>query len=343
MTEFVEQFDPKEIDAAGRVLANVPEVGEEDSEWFEAFELVGRWRSSHVGPLKTFRSNLGRRVASSAIVAQRLKRMPTIISKLGRLPWLRLSRMQDIGGCRAIVSSADDAFAVASGFANSRIRHIPIQYRNYIQDPRASGYRGLHLVYSYNSERNPRWQGLKTEIQIRSRLQHQWATAVEIVGTFTGAELKSSLGDERWLRFFALMSSVISRREGMPIVPNTPIEHRTLVEEIRGLDRELEVSGQLAMYQSLTGGLQNLQDFGNLWIGIELDLDDWKIEFTAFRANDAESAGTWYIEKELEFRNRPEIAVVLISVRDVNQLGRAYPNFFADLTDFRRLVRETID
>ena len=29
MTRFVEQFDPKEIDAAGRVLANVPEVGEE--------------------------------------------------------------------------------------------------------------------------------------------------------------------------------------------------------------------------------------------------------------------------------------------------------------------------
>lgn len=105
--------------------------------------------------------------------------------------------MQDIGGCGAIVSSAEEAFRIASGFANSRIRHIPIHYKNYILEPRSSGYRGLHLVYSYNSDRNPRWQGLKTELQIRSRLQHQRATAVEIVGKFTGAELKSSLGDER--------------------------------------------------------------------------------------------------------------------------------------------------
>ena len=93
MTEFVEQFDPKEIDAAGRVLANVPEVGEEDSEWFEAFKLVTQWRALHAGPLKAFRNNLGRRVGRQGIVAQRLKRMPTIISKLERLPWLRLSRV----------------------------------------------------------------------------------------------------------------------------------------------------------------------------------------------------------------------------------------------------------
>ena len=331
------------LDAAGRELVNVPASGEGDREWVEAFELVGRWRSSHAGPLKTFRNNLGRRVGSSGIVAQRLKRMPTIISKLSRLPWLRLSRMQDIGGCRAIVSSAEEAFGIASGFANSRIRHIPIQYKNYILEPRSSGYRGLHLVYGYNSDRNPRWQGLKTELQIRSRLQHQWATAVEIVGTFTGAELKSSLGDERWLRFFALMSSVISRHEGTPVVPNTPVEGQALVEEIRGLDRELEVSRQLALYQSLTGGLQNSQDLGNPWIGIELDLQNRKVEFTPFRENDAESAGSWYLKKELEFRDRPEITVVLTSVKEVNQLGRAYPNFFADLTEFRRLVSETID
>ena len=338
-----EQFDAKEIDRAGRALVNIPAEGEDDSEWIEAFELVGRWRSSHAGPLKTFRSNLNRRVGRRGIVAQRLKRMPTIISKLSRLPWLKLSRMQDIGGCRAIVSSADDAFTVATGFANSRIRHIPIQYKNYIQEPKGSGYRGLHLVYSYNSERNPRWQGLKTEIQIRSRLQHQWATAVEIVETFTGAELKSSLGDERWLRFFALMSSVISQHEGMPIVPDTPVKRQALVEEIKGLDRELEISGQLALYQSLTGHLQKSQDLGNPWIGIELDLQNRKVEFMPFRENDAESAGSWYLQKELEFINRPEITVVLTSVKEINLLGKAYPNFFADLTEFRRLVSETVD
>ena len=154
MTRFVEQFDPKEIDATGRVLANVPEVGEEDSEWFEAFELVSQWRALHAGPLRAFRNNLGRRVGRQGIVAQRLKRMPTIISKLERLPWLKLSRMQDTGGCRAIVPTVDDAFRIASDFAGSRIRHERLDYKNYIDDPRRSGYRGLHLVYAYESEQN---------------------------------------------------------------------------------------------------------------------------------------------------------------------------------------------
>ena len=32
MKHLATQFDPKEIDAAGRVLANVPQAGEDDSE-----------------------------------------------------------------------------------------------------------------------------------------------------------------------------------------------------------------------------------------------------------------------------------------------------------------------
>ncbi|MBU6438396.1 MAG: hypothetical protein KGQ77_12790, partial [Betaproteobacteria bacterium] len=57
----------------------------------------------------------------------------------------------------------------------------------------------------------------KIEVQLRTRLQHAWATAVEIVDAFTGQALKSGLklnsGDPKWRRFFALMSSVIAIRE----------------------------------------------------------------------------------------------------------------------------------
>lgn len=242
---FAEQFDSKEIDQAGRVLANVPSEGEDDREWLKAFELVGRWRGVHAGPLRTFRNNLGRRVGRRGIVAQRLKRMPTIISKVERLPWLKLSRMNDIGGCRAIVSTSADAFRVGIGLLDSRVRHELIRYDDYIDRPRNTGYRGLHIVYRYVSDRNPHWQGLKTEIQIRSRLQHQWATAVETVGLFTGDELKSNLGDARWLRFFALMSSVITRIESAPLVPDTPTDKNQLEREINTLAQELDAETQL--------------------------------------------------------------------------------------------------
>jgi len=39
------------------------------------------------------------------------------------------------------------------------------------------------------------------EIQIRSKLQHIWATAVETVGFFTGQAIKSNEGEKEWNDF----------------------------------------------------------------------------------------------------------------------------------------------
>ena len=174
--------------------------------------------------------------------------------------------MQDIGGCRAVVGESDDAFNLAADFAASRIRHELVRYSNYITHPRPSGYRSLHLVYAYNSDRTPRWQDLKVEVQIRSELQHQWATAVETVGTFIGDDLKSNVGDPNWLRFFALMSTAISQREGTPEVPNTPTNHRELIAGIEDCDRILGISERLAAFQTLTRQLQNLRRISDHWV-----------------------------------------------------------------------------
>ena len=148
----------------------VSEVSE--AERLHAVAVVNPWRASHARPLDTFRNNLRRRMGRGGVVAQRLKRLPSIVSKLERLPRIRLSRMQDIGGCRAIVSNADDSFTLAADLGASRMRHELVRYQNYIDNPRATGYRGLHLIYAYNSDRTTDWQGLQIEIQIRSQLQH---------------------------------------------------------------------------------------------------------------------------------------------------------------------------
>ena len=342
MTGFVEQFGPKEVDGAGRVLANVPEVGEEDSAWIGAFELVSQWRALHAGPLKAFRNNLGRRVGSQDIVAQRLKRMPTIISKLERLPWLKLSRMQDIGGCRTIVPTMDDAFRIASDFAGSRIRHERLDYKNYVDDPRRSGYRGLHLVYGYESDQNPQWRGLKIEVQIRSQLQHRWATAVETVGTFIGDDLKSSRGDATWLRFFTLMSSVVARLERSPNVPGTPQNHGELVAEIRECERQLGVLDRLTTFESLTHLVLDFPPFRDRWVVVELNLEASRVRGVAFRESEKEDAAEMYAEEELAHRGDPNYAIVMVSAKSVQSLRRAYPNYFGDLSEFRTLVREII-
>lgn len=253
---------------------------------------------------------------------------------------MRLSRMQDIGGCRVVVRKSDDAFNLAADFVDSRIRHELINDNNYIENPRATGYRSLHLMYAYNSDRTTRWQGLRTEIQIRSRLQHQWATAVETVGTFIGEDLKSNVGDSTWLRFFALMGTVIARREGTPAVPNTPTNQRELVDEIKQCDQSLQISDRLATFHRITHGLQ--LSVNNPWVVLELDLGTRTVTSREFKTNDWESANSWYLDKEVESQHDPRVEVVLVSAKSLSELRRAYPNFFLDLRDFRRVVRETV-
>ena len=334
------KFAAGEIDRAGRILVQNAHVDDVGDEWFEAANLVSEWRASHSGPLNTFQMNLRRRVENRGIVAQRLKRMPSIIAKLERLPRISLSQMQDIGGCRVVVGSPDEAFNLAADLAASRIRHELVRYKNYITHPRPSGYRGIHLVYSYNSDRSSRWQGLKIEMQVRSELQHQWATAVETVGTFIRDDLKSGIGDQNWLHFFRLMSAVIAKRENTPEVPNTPSDCRELVEMIEDCERTLRVSERLAAYQKLTRRLKDLRGISNDWVVIEFNLDTERLSGHAFKYNQLSNAKSLYLRKEMESRGNSCIDVVLVSATSLSELRRAYPNYFADLTQFRCVFDE---
>ena len=309
--------------------------------WSQSARVINTWRSSHAGPLNTFRMNLRRRVRGRDFVVQRLKRLPSIISKLERLPRIRLSQMQDIGGCRAVLRTSDHAYDLALDFVTSRIRHELVRHKNYIEYPRQSGYRSIHLVYEYNSDRSTHWRGLKTEIQIRSLLQHQWATAVETVGTFTRYDLKSNLGDTIWLRFFALMSAVIAQSEGTPSIPNTPTSRSKVLNEIRECDHLRGISERLAAFQNLTPRLQGLLT-RNQWIGLELDLTNQTVIGFVFDPGDLEAATNWYVEREVESRGDSQVEVVLVSAASLSALRRAYPNYLADLGGFRRLVQETV-
>lgn len=250
--------------------------------------------------------------------------------------------MQDIGGCRAVVGNSDGAFNLASDLVDSRIRHRLLRRNDYITNPRPAGYRSLHLMYAYNSDRSTRWQGYNVEVQIRSRLQHQWATAVETVGTLTGQDLKSNLGDPVWLRFFALMSTVVARQEGTPEVPNTPTDFGQLVREIEECERTLGISERLGAFQQITRRLQSLRGIRNHWVVLELNLDTNRATGRTFDANALSDATDLYLQKELANRGNPRVDVVMVSAGSLNALRRAYPNYFADLSDFRLLFQQTL-
>ncbi len=338
-------FDKAGLDKAGRILTD----GSEDFDtWFKAVEMVNEWRTLHRVPLQTFRTNLRKRVEKEGIVAQRLKRLTSIVSKLERLDWLSLSQMQDIGGCRAVVGSSDAAHEVASDLAASRIRHELVRSKDFITSPRSTGYRGIHLVYSYRTDRASRkpWEGLNIELQIRSERQHQWATAVETVGAFIGDDLKSGFGDQRWLRFFALMSTIIANQEDKPIVPGTPDSRDGLVREIMECDRRLGgIEARLGAFRAIAQqlpGVQQVRRVKNPWVVLGIDLEAKRSSVRTFRREQWDSAAKFYMDEEVKHRDNRRMETVMVSVAEVRELRKAFPNYYADLNQFRRLLRETI-
>ena len=74
-----------------------------------------------------------------------------------------------------------------------------IKYKDYIEKPKEDGYRGYHLMGSFSASDG---DNKTIEIQLRTKLQHYWATALEIVDLFTGQALKSNQGDDKWQQFF---------------------------------------------------------------------------------------------------------------------------------------------
>ena len=177
------------------------------------YEVLSNWRACHGYPINTFQATLRqklRTIDKNAIVAQRLKRAPSVIAKLQRFPTMKLAQMQDIGGLRAVVSSVARVRPLEASYRQSSFKHGLASSKDYIDTPKPDGYRSIHLVYRYVNHRAPAYNDLLLERQLRTRLQHAWATAVETMGTFLGQALKSGQGERPWREFFEVASAALT-------------------------------------------------------------------------------------------------------------------------------------
>jgi ppGpp synthetase/RelA/SpoT-type nucleotidyltranferase len=124
----------------------------------QLYTIVDNWRPSHAWLLNAFQITLGnraRRVESDALVAQRLKRFISVMNKLAREPIMKLSQMQDLGGCRAIMADVANVnrlfelyMGTSAGLFDSDGR---MKCRDYIKSPKPDGYRGIHLIGRYSA------------------------------------------------------------------------------------------------------------------------------------------------------------------------------------------------
>jgi hypothetical protein len=304
------------------------------------------WRSSHAFPLNTFQVYLrtrAREVCTDPVVSQRLKRTPSTIEKLRRFPRMKLSQMQNVGGCRAVVSTVDQVLSLREAYRGSRIRHCPVNGKDYLARPKESGYRGVHLVYRYHSPRNATYNGLLIEIQLRTRLQHAWATAVETAGTFLGQALKSSEGEQEWLRFFALVSSAFALSEGCPPAPSTPDDPGELRAGIRDLADRLDLINRFREHRALIGRIPVVRSVERVhFFLLERRPDLESLYVTTYGSTEHERILEDYFTAEQKVRGIDGAEVVLVSADSIQAVQRAYPNYQLDTGYFLRRLRQIV-
>ena len=335
------------MDRAGATLVNGAATHEERR---DALGVARDWRALHGLPLNALEARLRSHVApfgEQTFVAQRLKRLPAIEAKLRRSRTMRLSRMQDIGGCRAVLPCVADLLA-ANGDVDRGFRpHDLLRRYDYLAQPRASGYRGIHLVYAYRPEDggDGALAGLRVEVQLRSRLQHAWAMAVETVGAFSRQALKSSEGSGRWLRFFALMGTVLAEQEGMPPVAGTPTSASALRGELTQAATALDAVARLDAYSRMLGIIEGHVRNGRaryFHIYLEVLADSARLRWNEYAQEERAEAIRAYEEVESAIERFPGAETVLVAVDSVDALRRAYPSYFADTRMFTAELKKAI-
>jgi len=250
---------------------------------------------------------------------------------------MKLSRMQDIGGCRAVLSTVEHVDRLTQYYLKeAQFKHEFINKKDYIEKPKQSGYRSVHLVYKYRSDRSTTYNGLQLELQFRSRLQHAWATAVETVGTFLKQSLKASQGSEEWLEFFRLIASGFALREGCSLVPGTPTSTPELLNAISEAADGLRVVDRL---QSYGAALETVGDgiIGNAdYYLLILEPADDTVTVLGYKRRDLHDATERYLVEEarISAADSPGAEVVLVSAGSLGALKQAYPNYFLDTQVF---------
>lgn len=342
-------YHREDINRAATQLASEDGTGPFDLD--QAFSIVNNWRSSHAFPLNCFHVTLrarSKKIDSSALTAQRLKRLPSITAKLARFPEMKLTQMQDLGGCRAVVKDIATVERLVATYKKARAknpqsRHEFVHEKDYVNTPKPDGYRSHHLIYRYRSraKKHKAYNGLKIEIQIRTKLQHAWATAVEIISTFTGQALKSNIGDESWKRFFKLVSTYIALQEKTTPVDGTPTDPKELVGEIKKLSEQLNVPATLAGWGYGVNIITERSAGAHTFL-LVLNSNERRIRVKQFAIDEWPKAQQEYIDVEKKDKDKPWIQAVLVSVDSIAALRRAYPNYYLDSESFSNAVARAI-
>jgi putative GTP pyrophosphokinase len=325
-----------QIKKAGKILKHKELYSAKEVK--DAEDVLTYWRTLHGEVINEFHQivqDIAKKINKDTFVAQRIKRSPSIIGKLQRLGSIQLTTMQDIAGVRAVVNNLDEVRLLEKKIKESGFEHELISEDDYLHSPKDSGYRGIHLIYRFKGPEDSESNGLLVEIQIRTKLQHAWATAVETMGTFLGTQLKFNEGQPKWLKYFALTSSAFSFIEKTNLVPKyTKLSEFETFEQALYEFRYNEIEDKLKAYSLAAEFICNKIDEDKKYHLVTLNIKEKNVNIQSFTANHFDLANERYTELERESSNGNSKQVVLVSTESIHELRDAFPNYFLDTREF---------
>jgi ppGpp synthetase/RelA/SpoT-type nucleotidyltranferase len=137
-----------------------------------------------------------------AEVSQRHKRFQRMVDKLVRQPHMRLTQMEDIGGCRVVAVGPREVELMRDRIRVNWGSDIRAE-QDYVTAPKRDGYRAIHVIVKRADH--------LVEIQLRTQRQHWWAKSVEVLESRSGSTLRGDATDAAAMDTLRTMSELLAR------------------------------------------------------------------------------------------------------------------------------------
>jgi ppGpp synthetase/RelA/SpoT-type nucleotidyltranferase len=331
------------IDRSGAALCKGTFRDVEDM--IELESVFDEYRKSHLEPLSETTLELQtwlNECGHDYYIAQRLKRKPQIIRKLNRLS-VRLTQLQDIGGCRIIVEKNELVDQIIE-FLKDKISNTRDLRLTRITDYRQkgrdiTGYRSVHLLL----ERG----GRKLELQLRSRIQHYWAESIERTSVIYGKHLKEGEGNFVVISYFQNLSNAFYEIEsGRTPSTRSRLEIDVAKKEAEKIIREANPSKAIDSYvnediiRTLTEKEKRNPNPINNWI-IVFDWGSGQFVSWDIVGRTPDEAIDAYVRYENQFPVEKNYEVVLIGSSRVATVRRTHSHYFG-IEDYDKIL-ESLD
>ncbi len=326
------------LDRLGQAL-----IGTDPFRRNDALPKIQAWRETHLFVLQELNKQLlalfKDKNVPYELPSMRIKRMTSIEAKLRNniKRGAKLGGMQDIGGIRFVFETIEQLDVVVSILDNFTPESFTcIRCYNYVEHPKESGYRSVHYVYKYSSE-DDKYNDISIELQVRTKMQHAWAMAVETASLISNTTLKADIEDNsEWRSFFKLVSALFAKEENKPVYETFSAymqeqycteyfmyEKKNFVDQLKAL----QVTVNLDFDKVASGFCVLTIDFINKIVNAQTFSTQGEKEATE-------------LFNQIECTINKDEAALMVAIENMMEIKEAYPSYFLDTQMFFHFLAE---